>query len=94
MLLALPDRKRAAAMVALIEAARLADRYRKRTGRAHPVYGTGSLMGAAAARRQLPEPWLDDPEYLECLAVVIAALRARACRPATGAGRRLDQFSA
>ena len=87
MLLALAPPERPAAMGALLEAARTADRYRRATGRVHPVHGTGSLMAAAARRPLLPEPWLDDPDYLDCLATVIAALRGRRpAHPAPGGG--------
>lgn len=55
-----------------------ADMFRRETGRAHPLWGGGSLMAAAMARPRAPEPFLDDPEYAACLALVFDALVARA----------------
>ncbi len=94
-LLPLPAAERAAAVDQLIGAADLADRYRKRTGRPHPLHGSGSLMAAAASWDQPAEPWLDDPDYLACLGAVIGALRARrswAARPTEG-GRAAASLS-
>lgn len=34
-------------------------------------------MAAAGRWQQLPEPFLDDPDYLDCLYLVIEALRGR-----------------
>ena len=64
-------------MQRMLRAAELADRYRQRRGRAHPRFGSGSLMAAAGRWQQLPEPFLDDPDYLDCLYLVIEALRGR-----------------
>lgn len=74
----LPVPARPAAVAAMIAEAALADRFRKRLGRPHPRLGNGSLMAAASAWPQAAEPWLSDPDWLGCLAAVIAALRARA----------------
>lgn len=73
-LLALPPERRRAAMRLLLARARAADRYRLRHGRAHPRFGTGSLMAAASGWERLPEPALSDPDYLRCLIVVLSAL--------------------
>lgn len=60
-----------------------ADAYRKRFARAHPIWGSGSLMALAAREDLPPEPRLDDPDYCRCLAQVLAALAdwrdAKAC---------------
>ena len=45
--MAQPPEARADVAARLLAQADLADRYRKRLGRAHPHYGTGSLMSAA-----------------------------------------------
>ncbi len=74
---AAPPAQRDALLRRMLVAADLADRHRRRQGRPHPHYGTGSLMASAQRWPQRPEPFLDDPDYLECLARVIAALRAR-----------------
>lgn len=86
-LLASPPGRRESVMEALMAASEAADRYRKRLGRAHPRFGTGSLMAAAAAWPQAPEPMLDDADYLDCLACALSALRvarSRAARPPHG----------
>lgn len=76
----LPRGQRAGALRALLARADLADRHRKRLGRAHPRWGNGSLMAAAHAEAPPPEPFLDDPAYLEALICVLWALRARRLR--------------
>lgn len=76
-LLAVPAELRPRTIRRMIAAARWADRYRLRRGRAHPRFGTGSLMAAAAAWPRRPEPLLEDSDYLDCLACVVGALRSR-----------------
>lgn len=74
-LLPLPREARAAALGALIARAKAADRYRRRFGRRHPQWGDGTL--AEAAGRVAPEPFADDPEYLEALFHVVQHLALR-----------------
>lgn len=82
-LLRLPPEQRAGALAEMIAAADLAHRWRKRTGRALPGRGDGSLAAAAAFHDPAPEPFLSDPDHLECLRLVIEGLIARrAHRPA------------
>lgn len=76
-LLAVPEAERPVAIRRMIAEAEIADRYRKRLGRGHRLYGNGSLMAAAMRRQLLPEPFLGDPDYLDCLATVIRALSER-----------------
>lgn len=82
-LLAAPAETREATMVNMLLAADIADHYRKTLGRAHPRYGTGSLMAAASGWPQPPEPGLDDSDYLACLICVLSVIRSRkeAARP-------------
>lgn len=71
----LPPAARRRAVRSLLEKADAADRFRKRFGRAHPLWGNGSLMAvalAAAAGRE--EPVLSERDYLEAMAAVIEAL--------------------
>lgn len=69
-----PATRRGAAW-ALLERAHAADLFRKRFGRAHPLWGNGSLMAAALARGCAErEPLLADPAYLEAMATVIVAV--------------------
>ena len=79
-LLAAAPARRAALIAQLIDEAEAADTHRRRTGRAHPAWGTGSLMSAALARPCAREPYLDDPDYAACLVQVFEALIARAAR--------------
>jgi len=77
-LLAVPREARAALLTRLFAEAEAADAHRLATGRAHPRYGTGSLMSAALAHDVAREPYLDDATYAACLAEVFEALVARA----------------
>ncbi|MBI1217485.1 MAG: hypothetical protein GC186_02965 [Rhodobacteraceae bacterium] len=64
----------------MIHQAEQADHYRKRLGRNHPDWGNGSLMAAAGVWPQAPEPFLSDPDYLDCLDMVLVRLALRRCR--------------
>ena len=61
----------------MLAEAETADAFRRETGRLHPLFGNGSLMGAALSRARAPEPFLDDPEYASCMAMVFDALVQR-----------------
>lgn len=75
-LLAVKAEQRAGLIGRLIAQAGWADRFRAQKGRAHPFWGDGSLEVAAAHHRQLPEPFLDQPEYCDCMIAVFEALLA------------------
>lgn len=60
----------------LVAAARLADRYRKRLRRRHPVWGDGTLAGACGAYGGAAAPRTCDTAYRRALALVLAALDA------------------
>ena len=77
-LLAVPPEARRDLLIRLFAAADAADAHRLSTGRAHPHYGTGSLMSAALAHPVAREPFLDDPDYAACMIEVFEALVARA----------------
>lgn len=77
-LLAAAPAARAPLLNRLFDEAEIADAHRLTTGRAHPDYGTGSLMAAALAHPVAPEPYLDEPAYAACMALVFEALIARA----------------
>lgn len=62
----------------IVAFARAADHYRKRTGRAHVRFGTGSLMSAAQCFDLAPMPDKIDVSYLDCLALIVASLRVAA----------------
>lgn len=85
-----PEVGRHALMRQLLEQASVADLFRKRLGRGHPVWGNGSLMAAAMSRPMMREPFLDDPDYCRCLVVVFEALILwRSERAALNRPRRL-----
>ncbi|HCQ66326.1 MAG TPA: hypothetical protein DIU07_14765 [Rhodobacteraceae bacterium] len=77
-LLAVPQEGRGPLLVRLFTEAETADAHRLATGRAHPHFGTGSLMSAALAHAVAREPYLDDPGYAGCMGQVFEALVARA----------------
>ncbi|RME16879.1 MAG: hypothetical protein D6801_04575 [Alphaproteobacteria bacterium] len=77
-LLAAPPALRPGILRRMLREADAADAWRARTGRAHPLWGTGTLMSAAMRRPRAREPYLDDRDYAACLAMVFEALVARA----------------
>ncbi|MGR3494261.1 DUF7742 family protein, partial [Citreimonas sp.] len=81
-LLAAPFGNRRTLARQLLREATCADAHRRRTGRAHPFWGNGTLMSAALAHRPPPEPALDDRDYLACLRLVIDVLLQDAAHPA------------
>ncbi len=76
-LLALPARKRPGVMLEMLHRAEAADRYRRALGRAHPDWGNGSLGSVAMSLPRVAEPFLNDPDYVDCMLAVFAALKAR-----------------
>ena len=80
-LLCLALSRRQEAIRELLRAAELGECHRKRYGRPHALFGSGSLMSAAGRWPQVPEPFLDDPDYLHFLSVVIAELRSHVAAP-------------
>lgn len=73
---AVPEARRDALVGRMLDEARWADAYRKRTGRAHPLWGDGSLMAAALMRGPEAEPTMRDTVYLQCLVGVLEAVVA------------------
>jgi class 3 adenylate cyclase len=73
-LLAVEADARGALIRRLIAQAGWADKFRRAQGRVHPFWGDGSLEVAAACHRQMPEPYLDAPDYCECMIAVFEAL--------------------
>ncbi|APZ55064.1 hypothetical protein [Salipiger abyssi] len=74
-LLSVPQGQRWRAARDLVARADAADRYRRRIGRAHAEWGNGTLMSAALSQAIAPERRLDDPDYADCLILVLEALR-------------------
>ena len=77
LLLTLPPGARAGRAAALVAQADTADRWRKRTGRAHPRWGDGSLMAAARLAARPAPVWRCDAAYCAALAAVLRALADR-----------------
>ena len=80
-LLCAPRHRRAWVMVRLFCEAERAHDHVASKGRAHPLWGDGSLMTAALRRHPGPEPFFDNPEYCQCLSLTFAALACRADQP-------------
>ena len=70
-----PPEARAGVAARLLEEADVADRYRKRLGRAHPAYGSGSLMSAALGWPDGPRGRVYDASYCAALIVVLTAVQ-------------------
>lgn len=79
-LLARPEIDRLRTMTQLIDEAHAADAYRKRFGRAHMLWGDGSLQSAAAQRMKAPERLLGDADYCQCMLMAFEALLERKTR--------------
>lgn len=74
-LLCVPPNGHADLMAELLQRADIADRYRKRLGRRHPVFGSGTLMSAAQNYPQSGRPAFIRKEMLQALSSVINALK-------------------
>lgn len=73
-LLPVPQGARRARCRRLIKEAEFADRYTRRFGKIHPLWGNGSLMGAARKYPLAREPRLGDLEYCSCMEMVLHEL--------------------
>jgi hypothetical protein len=76
-LMAVPEARRGLLLRRLMDEADLAERYRRTRGRAHPVFGNGTLMSAALARPQAGPVAPGDSDYLACLAQAIEGVLDR-----------------
>jgi len=63
--------ERAEVVAQALEETQKAARYRRGTGLAHPEFGDGTLEGWAGKRRRVPEPWVEDPDYADCLILIL-----------------------
>lgn len=75
-LMPVPPEKRRAMIRQLLQEADEADQYRRRSGRAHPSFGDGTLIAAALAHPVAPEPPCEDADFQACLVLVLTALLA------------------
>lgn len=71
---AAPAPRRADLCARLFREADWADRHTRRLGRIHPLWGNGTLLGAAQARRLAPVGTFNDLEYCACFQMVIAGV--------------------
>jgi hypothetical protein len=71
-----PPQDRRWAADQLLAQADVADRYRKRFGRAHSAFGSGSVMSAARRWPLGPVHPICDPAYCDGLSIVLDAVRA------------------
>lgn len=76
-LLAVPEALRRGLCARMMREAEAAEAHMRRTGRAHPLWGNGSLMSAARKRVLADEPGFDDPDYCRCFEMVLRGLVAR-----------------
>ena len=72
--LAVPPPHRADFCLRLIREAQTADAFMQETGRAHPVWGTGSLMDVARRRELAAERGFDDAAYCQAVRLVLTSL--------------------
>lgn len=79
-LLLVPARARKATCRRMIRDAHFAHLYMKRQGRAHVLWGNGSLLSAASKRPMAREPFLSDTRYCNCLELVLHELALWQCR--------------
>jgi len=76
-LLAAPRTERNALCAQLLFEADVADRYTKRFGRPHSVWGNGTLLASARRYELVSEPCFSDRSYLSCLSLILKQLEAR-----------------
>lgn len=76
LLLSRPKADRAGLVAGLLDHADIGDRYRKRTGRRHPLHGDGSVVGLAMAMGSAMPPAFCDAAYRDCMADLLAAMHA------------------
>jgi len=80
-LLGLPEATWEGTVRQMLDRAHTADLYRKRTGRAHPLWGNGTLRDAARRYGSPPAPGFDDRSYCTCFGLVLKALCHRREKP-------------
>ena len=72
--LAAPEALRANICARLLQEADWADRFTRRLGKPHPLWGNGTLLTAAQRYRQVAEPTFDDPAYCSAFEIVVSQL--------------------
>jgi len=69
-LLAVDADKRVPLCNRVFDQAHAGDKYRKRFGKHHRCYGSGSLASACWGLPRKPEPFLSDKDYAHCLYII------------------------
>ena len=77
-LLAITEADRATCARKMAEAAHVADCFRKRMRRRHPIWGDGTLAAAAFATGTPVPPARCDPAYRQTLCLLLRAIEGRA----------------
>lgn len=81
-LLGVEKARRACVCTQIFDRAHVADKYRKRFGRSHKHFGSGSLVSACWGMAKVPEPFLSDKDYAHCLKVIFdQVLQCRGANP-------------
>lgn len=80
----LPEAVRAAWLRRILAQTQAADAYRKRFGRAHALWGDGSLSGRLGPSAGAPD--LRDPLWCRCMAQVLDILADWRCEQAARSG--------
>lgn len=75
-LMDVPPQMQASAANTMFYRAHVADKFMKRTGVPHPVWGNGSLLACAASGPSKAEPFPNNLAYLSSLGLVIEELIA------------------
>lgn len=60
----------------------IADKYRKRLKKYHPLWGNGSLLSRLDRTKRYDKVDLGDPDFLQALVVMLSALQAWRANPA------------
>ncbi|MBD3662940.1 hypothetical protein [Sulfitobacter aestuariivivens] len=80
-LLAVPAARRGALCGRILREADWADRFTRRLGKPHPLWGNGTLLAAARQYMLAPEPTFDDWAYCSAFEMVLTQLMAhRRCQ--------------
>ena len=91
LLLTLPPGAHPGRAAALVWQADTADRWRKRTGRAHPLWGDGSLLTAARMVGARAPVWCCDAAYCAALAILLGSIAAHRAEGRRTSGRFADR---
>lgn len=74
-----PSKERHAEAKAICQRAKVADKFRKRLGRPHPEFGTGTIMSAMHGYPKSARPDQMTSEYLDALIAICTQLQAIRC---------------